>query len=265
MAGELKQAQRALRELGKWLKNLPEEPAVEQVHKLRTTTRRVEALVAALPVGGPKTSQQLLKSIEPVRKAAGGVRDMDVLKAKVRRLARGADGGAMGSLIEQLENSRRQSAAELQRAVRRRGSAARENLKQYSKLLRAAKAGAHDGGAVHPAALRVLRELGAWPALESSNLHGFRLKVKLLRYILQLDEETAPGLIEALGQVQRLAGEWHDWLQLEEMARGLLDAEKDAEVLARIGATAQRRFRAALKAANALRARYLLPPRAVGI
>ena len=57
---------------------------------------------------------------------------------------------------------------------------------------------------------------------------------------------------------------WHDWRQLEEIARDALVLEQDQALLGRIGETAKRRFDRALKAANALRGRYLNIPPAMG-
>jgi hypothetical protein len=48
MAGELERARKAVRELNKTLKNLPADPPPNEVHKLRTASRRVEAIAAAL-------------------------------------------------------------------------------------------------------------------------------------------------------------------------------------------------------------------------
>jgi CHAD domain-containing protein len=113
--------------------------------------------------------------------------------------------------------------------------------------------------------MELQRELGAWPPLKAGNLHAFRLKVKLLRYTLQLDAEAEPRLVEALGEVQRLVGDWHDWQQLEEIAREVLDAKRDAVLLDRIGRTTKRRFAQSLSAANRLRRRYLAMPPANGV
>ncbi len=79
--------------------------------------------------------------------------------------------------------------------------------------------------------MNVVRELGEWPPLDAENIHAFRLKVKELRYILQLDADADPGLVEALGDVQRRIGDWHDWHQLEEIAREVLDLEQDRALL----------------------------------
>jgi CHAD domain-containing protein len=111
----------------------------------------------------------------------------------------------------------------------------------------------------------VVRELGEWPPLSTENIHSFRLKVKELRYILQLSADADSSLLETLGDVQRLIGDWHDWQQLEEIARELLNTERDGVLLTRIGETSRKRFNQALKAANTLRGKYLTMPFAQGV
>jgi CHAD domain-containing protein len=274
MADELEQARKALRELRKSLKSLPGDTAPKAVHKLRTASRRVEALAAALSVGDRKQVHRLLQSIEPVRRAAGGVRDMDVLMAHARRLTRVPTGNSLIRLAEHLAGVRQEKADELRRVLDRRRKASLESLKQYSKFVKSALAGAKPAAPRQPglslkkvraAAMELQRELGAWPPLKAGNLHAFRLKVKLLRYTLQLDAEAEPRLVEALGEVQRLVGDWHDWQQLEEIAREVLDAKRDAVLLDRIGRTTKRRFAQSLSAANRLRRRYLAMPPANGV
>jgi CHAD domain-containing protein len=276
MADEPERAWKSLRELNKSLKSLRGEPSPKDVHKLRTATRRVEAITSALPLADGKESRRLLKSIEPVRKAAGGVRDMDVLLANARKLARYVPGEGLTRLLGTLANARQQNAVELQRALDRKGAAARENLKKYSKLVRSTLNGtnsaASNGGKpdhlhldFHVQAMNVVRELSDWPPLDESNLHAFRLKVKQLRYILQLDADADPGFVAALGGVQRRIGDWHDWQELEEIAREVLDPERDAALLTRIAQATKRRYGKAISASNALRGKYLAPPFAEGI
>jgi CHAD domain-containing protein len=275
MAGELERVRKALRELGKSLKSLRRAPLPKDVHKLRTAARRAEAIAAALPSGHQKKSRRLLKAIEPVRKAAGGVRDMDVLMTNVRRLARHHAGDSLTRLSEHLQIARQQNAAELLRALHRESKTVRGQLKEYSKLVRTALAPAKSAangaaqialahGRVNTVAMNIVRELEAWPALDESNVHEFRLKVKELRYILQLYAEADQEFVDKLGEVQRLVGAWHDWFQLNEIAREVLNPEKDAALLAHIAGTAQRKLIRALKSANALRGRHLAMPFAPG-
>jgi CHAD domain-containing protein len=281
MAEELERARKALRELSKTLKSLPVDPPPNEVHKLRTTTRRVEAIVSVLAQLEGKESRRLLKSIEPVRKAAGGVREMDVMISNARKLARQSTGDflprlpgdSVARLTEQIKIARQHSAVELRRAIGRRRDSARDNLKEYMRLVRAESArakrrasanGSAENGGIHAAAINVLRELSEWPPLSTENIHEFRLKVKMLRYILQLSAEANPRLGDALGNVQRRIGDWHDWHQLQEIAREILNQERDDALLARIGQTTTRRFGHALAAANALRRKYLNMPVAQG-
>jgi len=276
MADELERARKAVRELSKTLKSLPMDPPPEEIHKLRTTTRRVEAIVSVLGHVEGKESRRVLKSIEPIRKAAGGVREVDVMIVNARKLARYVAGDSLTRLLEHLQIARQQNAEVLRRVLGRRRDLARENLKQYSRLIRTALAPekeavslnglpAHLQEGVHSAAIKVVRELGEWPPLDADNVHAFRLKVKELRYILQLSADADSGLVETLGNVQRLIGDWHDWQQLEQIARKLLNMKRDGTLLTRIGETSRRRLSRALTAANALRGKYLTMPFAQGV
>ena len=275
MADELERVRKALRELGKSLQSLSGDAAPNDVHKLRTASRRVEAIAGVLEAADGKKSRRLVKSIEPVRKAAGGVRDMDVLLANARKLARYSDGESLGHLVEHLKTVRQQNAGELQHALHRRRKAVLEDLKEYSRFVASvakhAQSSSHSGAhatraldEIHSSAMNVMRELGDWKPLDAENLHAFRLKVKQLRYTMQLDAQADPGLVEALGDVQRRIGDWHDWRQLEEIAREVLVLEQDQALIDRIGETVKRRFDRALKAANALRGKYLNMPPAMG-
>jgi CHAD domain-containing protein len=274
MEEELERARKALRELSKTLKSLPMDPPPNEVHKLRTATRRVEAIVSVLAQLEGKESRRLLKSIEPVRKAAGGVREMDVMISNARKLTRQATGDSLARLTEQLQIARQHSAVELRHAIGRRRDSARKNLKEYIRLVRAESArakrsastnGLAENDGIHTAAINVLRELGEWPTLNAENIHEFRLKVKMLRYILQLSADANPRLADALGNVQRRIGDWHDWHQLHEIAREILNQERDDVLLERISQTTTRRFAQALAAANALRGKYLNMPVAQGV
>ena len=275
MAEELERARKAVRELSRTLKRLPNDPPPGEVHKLRTTMRRVEAIVSVLPQADAKEQRRLLQSIEPIRKAAGDVRELDVMIGNARKLAHKAPGDSLTRLMEQLHIARSQNAVELRRVLGRRRSAARKKLKEYSNLIRTAAAHAKKAASagrsadasdwIHSAAANVVRALGDWPPLNAENIHAFRLKVKELRYILQLSADGNPEVGEALGDVQRRIGDWHDWHQLLEIAREILNQEQDAALLTRVEETDGRRFKQALTAANRLRGKYLSMPMAHGV
>jgi len=150
MNSDLEPVQKALRDLSKSLKSLPANPPPKQVHKLRTSARRVEAIAAALPQVEAKTSRRLIKSIEPLRKTAGRVRDMDVLVANLRKLARDASGDSLARLIDHLQSIRSSGAEELQHKLARERKKARHNVEQFAREAESALpsngTGAHASG-----------------------------------------------------------------------------------------------------------------------
>jgi CHAD domain-containing protein len=68
-------------------------------------------------------------------------------------------------------------------------------------------------------AFEVEGELRDWPALKRINLHPFRLKVKKLRYVLQMADDSDSRFVQALAEVKDDIGEWHDWQELSAVAK----------------------------------------------
>jgi CHAD domain-containing protein len=274
MTTQLERVQKPLRQMRKSLKRLSADPPPETVHKLRTRARYIEAIAAALTEPGERKTQRLLKSIKPVRKAAGSVRDMDVLTGNALSLPQDSYRESLVRLVEQLGIERQKSAGDLLHAIDQQRKAARRILKQYAKLVRTAlddqRSGSSDTAQghsmlhIHAVIEDRVRELSRWPTLSARNLHPFRLKVKDLRSILQLLPQTDPAanprLINTLGEVKDKIGEWHDWQQLAETAREILDPVEDRALLTKIGQVGQQKFRQGLASANNLRKRYLKLP-----
>jgi CHAD domain-containing protein len=275
---KLERAEKPLLELRKMLKTLSANPAPDEVHELRIRARKTEAVGAALEAADAKRTKRLLKLIKPVRKAAGDVRDMDVLTGNLLHMPQNehheANSDSLIRLVEHLATVRRKSAGNLLDAVNRQRRPARRSLKNYAKLLKSVRKGKEpapieiartiesaDGSSSLASSL--MTELRKWPRLNPRNIHAFRLKVKELRYVLQLFPGADRGLVDSLGKVKDEIGDWHDWQQLLGIARDLLDARKDKALLAEIDASAKEKLMHALAGANALRRRYLksAPPR----
>jgi CHAD domain-containing protein len=232
-----------------------------EVHNLRTHARRVEAIAAALMPGGKKQKQRLLKTIRPVRKAAGVVRDMDVLARNARTLARHRRNGSVARLLAYLSSMRLESARELFEAVAERRSDARRRLKRFSRQIEKRfhenKPQAAGDGPGTEAAMKLIRELNSWPGFSAENLHAFRIKMTELRYQLQLARDANRKFVDALGEVKEKIGDWHDWQQLAKTAEKVLDAQDDRATLKKIDETGKKKLIQALAAADAIRARYL--------
>ena len=259
---ELDRVEKPLRELRKLLKSMPDDPQPEEVHRLRTRTRRIESIAAALDPSGEKRTRRLLKVLKPVRKAAGNVRDVDVLTGDLLRLRQKSNSASIDRLMEYLNELRRESASDLADAVNEQRKPARRNLQKYARMLESAAVGkkpvrsegVDENGSV---ADRLIEELASWPRLNAGNLHPFRLKVKKLRYVLEMFPGTDAGLMNALADVKERVGEWHDWQQLMAMASEVLDPGRDRALLDEIEAMGGKKLAEALGTANALRRRYL--------
>lgn len=257
--------EKPVRTLRRSLKSMPDDPPIEDVHNLRTHARRVEAIAAALMPGDKKLRRRLMKTIGPVRKAAGEVRDMDVLAAKARTLARRRRSSSVASLLEYLRSMRIEGARDLRDTVAEQRSDARRSLKRFSRQIEKRFHRDNPGrvtettGSVssREASIRLVDELNRWPAFTAENLHGFRIKVKELRYLLQLAEDTNLNLVNALAEVKEQIGDWHDWQLLAKIAEKVLDPKDDLATLKKIDKIGNNKFNRALAAAQAMKKKYL--------
>jgi CHAD domain-containing protein len=235
------------------LETFPANPQPEDVHALRTHTRRLEATIAALIVEQGKAPRRVLKLITPVRKAAGKVRDMDVLIEDVLALVVNRGDEGLVRLAEHLGKLRAKNAKRLRHAVTRRRRKTSTHLKELSRLLK--KRLKDDSGTLRgDAAPQILvTELTQWPTLNADNLHAFRLRIKELRYMLELSDEADKKWIARLGDVKDAIGEWHDWVELLRIAKHVLDPSLDGGVLKRIDEINEDKYHFAVTSANRMR------------
>jgi CHAD domain-containing protein len=250
----LGQVRKPIRELRKSLRDLPSDPPQEDVHDLRTRTRRLEAISVALLAHNKGHARHILDSIKPIRKAAGKVRDMDVLKNKVRSLARRYPDDAYARLLQHLQTARMDSAKGLAEKFASDKKEALRSLKEFSRRIEDRFHHTRPGaGEAH----RLYDQLSRWPALNAKNLHAFRIRIKELRYVLQLADGANSEFVNALDSVKAQIGTWHDWQELHRIALEVLDATKHRGAIATIAEIENKKFRSAMRAAQSLRTRYL--------
>ena len=249
-----------LDKLRKLLNKLPKQPSADQVHDIRTRTRGTEAVLHALQLDGQRKGRRVLKAVTPVRKRAGKVRDMDVLIGFASTLSSEREKECIVELLEHLGHHRFREARKLHKTVVGRRRLATASLKRCSSAIQrnfnGTKGKSDWPAATAATALRLTGELASWPRLNATNLHEFRLKVKELRYVLQLSGETGE-FAEMLGEVKDKIGEWHDWAELASIAEDVLQHSGRREVVQQIRATVKRRFDEAMRAANHLRHQYI--------
>jgi len=242
------------RRLRRFFRQFPLDPRPEQVHRLRTETRRLEAALAAVSLDSQKQPRRLLKVMTPVRKAAGQVRDIDVLINDAVTLAKGRRSETFVELVEHLSHMRRKRAKRLWAFIAKRRTEARKRLKRSAKLI---DKRVHDksadsvGFSVTPQIL--VTELCHWPALNLDNLHPFRIRVKELRYMLQLSNHADRRWIRRLGEAKNVIGEWHDWTKLLKIATKVLDPQSGLDTLKQIETIAQKKANLALTIAGEIR------------
>ncbi|MBV8205631.1 MAG: CHAD domain-containing protein [Acidobacteria bacterium] len=260
MALDQKEVTGPFAKLRKQLGKLPRRPSPGEVHKLRTRTRRIEAVLQAFRLSDRTKGGELLEHISGLRKGAGKVRDMDVLTGFAASLPVHQHRECLVALLEQLGLRRAEAARRLHKTVRGARKPARHALQRCCRRIgRELKSGnsewASDAAAV---ALQLSGELANWPKPTAANLHEFRLKTKQLRYTLKLSGDKAP-LLSFSGEAKDRIGEWHDWHELAAIARKAIGHGGRCEVLDLIQSGEKKRLERALWAANRLRAQYFKP------
>ena len=272
MALDFDKVESTIGKLRKQFKRMPQVPSPDEVHKLRTLARRVEAIVHAFGMEQQPEGRKLLKLLKPVRKAAGKVRDMDVFVGFGMQTAKWKSDPNAVRLVEALSVKRSKAVRKLVEGAGVRRRRVRRSLKRCGDGIKAKNAaGMGSGGAAGEAvmpltakstALGIAAELGGWPELTRGNLHQYRLRVKELRYILQLAEPAGTGeaeFVQALTEVKDAIGAWHDWQELLAIAQEVLQDE-GCGVMVRIRGRAKAEFQQAMKLANSMRGRSLEGP-----
>ncbi len=242
-----------LRKLRKLLKDWRPNGRPEDVHRLRTETRKFEATVHALSPEFGGEWRRALKLIKPVLKSAGKVRDTDVLIAKASSLSQQKYANALLRLIEHLASKREKRVKKLGRTLDRHGRKARIRLKRCLRSLQNEKHEAETITIGSTPAKILVNKLERWPNLRRDNLHDFRKRLKELRYMLQLVPGDNEHLLSATAEVKDATGDWHDWVELKCVAESVLDADEDSAVLAEIRILLREKLRVALLAANTMR------------
>ena len=266
MAFNAKRIEKPFRKLRKLLKTLPKQPAPDQVHDLRTNTRALEAMAAALSLDSQSGVRKLLKSLTGLRKRAGKVRDLDVLTAYAATVQTDGERDCSVRVLEYLGAERRKRARKLHAMVAKNGRAARAKLKQASALFEQQLCQNKDpecdprvaASRATAAALQLEKQLIEPARLDRRNLHAYRLKVKQLRNVLRMAEQTNDqDFVEVLGQVKDAIGEWHDWEELLGIAQDVLDHGRRCQLVRELKTICEQKYGDALNKSENMRRRYL--------
>ena len=191
---------------------------------------------------------------------------MDVLTSLAVSLPDGTGNESLIQLVEAFGARHKRFAGKLEETLYAQRKKARDEIKhcgeRIKKELTAPKSSVAEAwrrGAM-TRTLELSSELSRWPNLRADNLHPFRLKVKELRYVLQLSSDSDLEFVDALGEVKDAIGEWHDWSELEALSAKVLGDKGRSSLSKQIGSVVQKKLQHALTQAEHLRRRYFDVP-----
>lgn len=214
-------------------------PTRRRVHVLRVVTLRIQAEleheVAELPHASHQAQAMLRfgKLAEKLREVLAPVREFDVWIGKLQRLSVSLGQSThyiprstqeyirqIGRMVDRLKKKRRSAAQKLIAQIARR----RSDLQTVGDDLNEAASDRH--GADPSGVVSILKQFAFvsadFPALDEQNLHDFRKRIKKVRYLAEIHQNTdaACAQIAALiKKAQTAVGEWHDWQALARTAR----------------------------------------------
>jgi CHAD domain-containing protein len=228
--------------ISRYIGQLAKSSTTNSVHRFRTNSRRVEALMGNL---SPETrnKKKLLKLLSKLRKKAGKLRDLDVQIAFLKELKIPDRQNHRAQLLEWLSYDHARRSKKLARAFDP------DTVRELRKRLRRAQSEMRFDG-IRPLELAFghLPKPGQLPISEKV-LHACRIAAKHARYLAELaDSHEAKSFIEELKRAQDVIGEWHDILKLNEIAEQRFGSVHDSALVAALQNIGRARFRRAVNA-----------------
>lgn len=219
---------------------LSRQSRLEDVHKFRTNSRRLETIVAEF---SPETKgkKKLLKLLSKLRKKAGKLRDLDVQIAFLKELKVPDRGDQRAKLLDWLSEERARRARKFAKLMNAEtASELRKRLRRSQSELKL------DGTDPLVLSYERLPRPGHAP-LSEKTLHACRIQAKRARYLAELsDVPAAKSFVDELKRAQDVIGEWHDVLKLKEMAEQRYGGVHDSVLVAVLQNISRARFRRAV-------------------
>ena len=253
------------RDLSGVISKVTGKPAPKNVHRLRTTIRRIESLVSYSHPDLKKKLERSLEKMTDLRKRAGKVRDLDVQIGLLDTLGNGSTARDRKTLTAILEKKRERQIKRLESTIKKI-----QESKFFSRMERiAVQAGVVKDRPLAPleearAQLAVMAsDFGAGSAVKPDRLHEARVTLKRIRYLAELAEESAAqkNFIREVKLVQDAVGEWHDWQELTDTAEKRFSDRVNCALLREVHAVLGTRHSSATSAIHNLFVLALAPGR----
>lgn len=226
-------------------------PRAENVHRLRTGTRRLQILLGELSPELDRSQKKLLKLLGRIRKRAGKVRDLDVQLAALRSLKIPREPRRKTQLVNHLIELRGRQEKKLRKAVD--NDTVREIRRRLKRASRDFNPVSRDPLAVAKGMLeRIHREDGP---LNEAVLHQYRILSKRARYAAEFADESAEAVqfIAGVKRIQDALGDWHDWLTLTQTAAKHLGEVRESSLVAELHNVTGAKFRHAVAVLSRMR------------
>jgi CHAD domain-containing protein len=204
-----------------------EDPAKKPVHRLRTTTRRVEAQLILLSIlRVPKVhgeeARKAARLLKKIRRSAGHVRDLDVQQDLIADNTPSNARDDAGRLRKTLEEQRTDTAKELQDYIEKHRHNLARALESLLNALKRSETLTVPSSKIATLSVDWFVQNAPAKSDNPDSLHTIRKRAKIARYLAESAPKSAHTprkLAAAFEAVQQSGGEWHDWLILGEIAR----------------------------------------------
>jgi CHAD domain-containing protein len=242
-----------LKGLSSAVSRLADEVSPKSVHRLRTTIRRIESLVA---FAGPRLGRkqhQALEHLVALRRRAGKVRDLDVQMGLLGAIANGSTASDRRVLADVLKRKRSKQVERLRLAIHKlQASRFFAHLERIGEKASAAVPEAM-GLPVEQARQELsglAAELTSQQPIKPRFLHEVRIRMKMIRYLAESGEESTDQqrFLHALEFAQDALGAWHDWEQLAKTAEKQFGGRLNCPLLVEVRALLATRYSAATAA-----------------
>lgn len=254
-----KRSRMSFQKLSRELTKLTKKPAPEHVHKFRTYSRRVEAVLSEVALEIHRNDEKLLDLLGKLRKKAGRVRDLDVQLELLRSLKVPEANGHKSQLMNDLIEERNYRENKLAKAFDVETAAEiRKRLKRSEREISIP----HNSEPLS-LTLNKLAQLGRGHSpLSEKTLHQYRIIGKRARYVAELggDDPHARQIVDRLKRVQDVIGDWHDWLKLTEKAERMLGDVRQSSLVAMLRNVTQSKFRQSVQVVTELRTALFTDP-----
>lgn len=253
------------KDLSKIVSKLSAGATPKNIHRLRTTIRRIESLVSyAHPALGKKLERNL-ETLEELRKRAGKIRNIDVQKKLLDKIGNGSSARDRKSLLQTLGQKREKQAARLNSLLAKCADA--KFLSRMDRVAEKVAEGPPTAGLLAPleeARLQLARladSFSSHQSIKPNRLHEARIQLKKIRYLAELAEESPEGkvFVDELKSVQDVLGEWHDWEELTKLGEKHFAQRASCALLREVRALFAARQSDAVSAINRLFATATLP------